>query len=209
MAFKLKTEMFLALTWTVHSWLTFWRSDGYNKLMQNLQELPVRIKFSCNLWTTYIAGWIRSSWLLTCTCIWQQPSAYSFDFWKIVQCTGNNFDNRRERRITLDSDSGGIPHLFGTSLSPIWAVAWRARHNNNNKPVAENLLLSKLISVHWTSRVLSEVEWGGRRQLWDTCTWYMLAAMNCVSNQVYMWSEDCEKIWFFNGNFRKFCVTLL
>jgi len=42
----------------------------------------------------------------------------------------------RERRITLDSESGGIPHLFGTSLSPHIGSAWQARHNNNNnKPL--------------------------------------------------------------------------
>jgi len=39
----------------------------------------------------------------------------------------------RERRIPPDSESGGIPHLFGTSLSPHLGSAWWARHNNNNK----------------------------------------------------------------------------
>jgi len=38
----------------------------------------------------------------------------------------------RERRIPPDSESGGIPHLFGTSLSPHIGSAWRARHDNNN-----------------------------------------------------------------------------
>ena len=38
----------------------------------------------------------------------------------------------RERRIPPDSESGGIPHLFGTSLSRHMGGAWRARHNNSN-----------------------------------------------------------------------------
>jgi len=38
----------------------------------------------------------------------------------------------RERRIPPDLESGGIPHLFGTCLSPHIGSAWRARHNNNN-----------------------------------------------------------------------------
>jgi len=38
----------------------------------------------------------------------------------------------RERRNPLDSESGGIPHLFRTSLSPHIGSAWRARHDNNN-----------------------------------------------------------------------------
>jgi len=44
----------------------------------------------------------------------------------------------RERGIPPDSESGGIPHLFWTSLSTHIGNAWRARHdnnnNNNNKP---------------------------------------------------------------------------
>jgi len=38
----------------------------------------------------------------------------------------------RERRIPPHSESGGIPYLFGTSLSPHIGSAWRARHDNNN-----------------------------------------------------------------------------
>ena len=38
----------------------------------------------------------------------------------------------RERWIHPDSESGGIPHLFGTFLSPHIGSAWRARRDNNN-----------------------------------------------------------------------------
>ena len=38
----------------------------------------------------------------------------------------------RERQIPPDFESGGIPHLFGTFLSPHIGSAWRARHDNNN-----------------------------------------------------------------------------
>ena len=38
----------------------------------------------------------------------------------------------RERKILLDPESGGIPHLFGTFLSPHIGNAWRACHDNNN-----------------------------------------------------------------------------
>ena len=38
----------------------------------------------------------------------------------------------RERQIPPDSESGGIPHLSGTFLSPHIGSAWRARHDNNN-----------------------------------------------------------------------------
>ena len=38
----------------------------------------------------------------------------------------------REREIPPDSVSGGIPHLFGTFLSPHIRSGWRARHDSNN-----------------------------------------------------------------------------
>jgi len=41
----------------------------------------------------------------------------------------------RERQIPPDSESGGFPHLFGTSLSPHIGSAWRARHDNNNNKI--------------------------------------------------------------------------
>ena len=46
----------------------------------------------------------------------------------------------RERWISPDSESGGIPHLFGTSLSPRIGSAWRARHDNNNNKLLHVLL---------------------------------------------------------------------
>jgi len=41
----------------------------------------------------------------------------------------------RERQIPPDSESGGIPHLFGTFLSPHIGSDWRARHDNNNNNI--------------------------------------------------------------------------
>jgi len=48
----------------------------------------------------------------------------------------------RERRIHPDSESGGIPHLFGTSLSPHIGSAWWARHNNNNNNTIKQFFVS-------------------------------------------------------------------
>jgi len=55
----------------------------------------------------------------------------------------------RERRIPPDSESGGIPHLFGTSLSPHIGSAWRDRHNNNKKKMEWIRSLS-----HYTARLV-------------------------------------------------------
>jgi len=47
----------------------------------------------------------------------------------------------KERRIPPDSESGGIAHLFGTSLSlPHIGSAWQARYDNNNKMLPSSFL---------------------------------------------------------------------
>jgi len=50
---------------------------------------------------------------------------------------------------SLRIQSGGFPHLFGTSLFPDIGSAWRARHdnnNNNNKQTASEQWIQKQLS---------------------------------------------------------------
>jgi len=57
----------------------------------------------------------------------------------------------RERQIPPDSESGGIPHLFQTSLSPHKGRAWRARHDNNNNNNNNNKKTHCSVTLKWSS----------------------------------------------------------
>jgi len=53
----------------------------------------------------------------------------------------------RERQIPPDPESGGIPHLFRTFLSPHIGNAWRARHGNNNNNNCDAERMSVVVPV--------------------------------------------------------------
>ena len=72
----------------------------------------------------------------------------------------------RERRIPPYSESGGIPHLFGTSLSPHIGSAWRARHDNNNDLAQHcDQITPMLHPLHWLPSVDCKVTPLDRRSL--------------------------------------------
>jgi len=54
----------------------------------------------------------------------------------------------RERHIHPDSESGGIPHPFGTSLSPHIGSAWQARHDNNNNKITNHTSTASTQGAH-------------------------------------------------------------
>ena len=82
---------------------------------------------------------IGSSFTLHCNALHGHPHQYNMSAmgndsrpWVVPQLIKRLSTITRERWIPLDSESGGIPDLFGTSLSPHIGSAWRARHDNNN-----------------------------------------------------------------------------
>jgi len=86
----------------------------------------------------------------------------------------------RERQIPPDSESGGIPHLFGTFLSPHIGSAWRACHdnndNNNNNKVKRSR--SRVSKGHVGNVLQEKNDWLYYFQMWWS-PWRLLTVPSC------------------------------
>ena len=98
------------------------------------------------------------------------------------------------RRIPPDSESGGIPHLFGTSLSPHIGSAWRARHdNNNNKMMVDAGLLVWYIECVIVCVQRPDCHVWNTQDLW----WYVPASLVERHLQNYLphfWQHETSRI---------------
>jgi len=107
--------------------------------------------------THYRVGEPTAAWqfvdIVNIDCLTMVDNTWAADkidscLWVVLQSIKWLSTIMRERRIPPDSESGGIPHLFGTSLSPHIGSAWRVRHNNKQLDLVCRKRLSQTAAQH-------------------------------------------------------------